>query len=686
MLKLSTSLVLVFVYCSNFLTAQPHPGDLFREYIWLPSMVKEKGKFLRVGGKLDYQISEDHMPIDAHDDGHIPLQDSLILQHATKAEVTFEMVQSHDDTKGLAIQINKGDWYKVPKMSFIPDPQSSYMSHTYPSLEIPIEALRDGGDNVFRLKVDSTQRWNWPQHIFYGIIFRVYYDQDAFNLPEIKIGEIPEKQIRSAVVLTLETNQAPGIEKVEFIGEYSDFDWEGNGKYHQWHGHTHRGLFRNHIGTSDRLPFHFTWDTEWLPNQRDKISVAARVHFRNGLIKMTESLSELTLDRPYSIELCRPYQIPKNWVTRQDTFQAKFDIHGDLTNALQYQAAWRSWSPCYGRGIFINGQKIWDKEDPCYGYAEHTLTFDSTNHLQQGENVIATGMTPLIDGKMVHGMEVQYPGIMVKVKYRPKISEAVHIIEGKYENRDHFIINTRSATYYYDIAGGGLSRMIDREGRDWISFKMEPWGEYPAAAASAFRGMPNFVFGSEDNGAGHPGHDMCISKLVDDNSILTESKSSKWAWQWRFFDDYAQVEILRHDEDHPYWFLYEGTPGGEFAPSKQYFGTSAHRAPDHKSWDYYSGDKYFAQIAWAYFGHDDFDRLLFVRQERGDQKSDTFSYLGNTESGIQSDDGMVVFGFGRADGAKPQLMNPTRFSLGFIEKKVMDAQGHEEIRKLIENH
>jgi hypothetical protein len=37
--------------------------------------------------------------------------------------------------------------------------------------------------------------------------------------------------------------------------------------------------------------------------------------------------------------------------------------------------------------------------------------------LKPGENVLATGKTPKYDGQTVHGMEVNWPGIMVLIRY-----------------------------------------------------------------------------------------------------------------------------------------------------------------------------------------------------------------------------------------------------------------------------
>ncbi len=621
------------------------------------------------------------MPPAYHDDGYLLLDHDVDLHKAIRAEVVFEMVQSHEDTKGLAISINRQESIQVADLSTLPRPQSAYMLHTFPRVEVPLEHLKGGRENRFKLEVDTMQKWNWPQHIFYGIIFRIYYEDDKITPTDLSIQGINDDDwIGLRRKISIADTSEHRIYRVDYQGLYEDFDWDGNGVYREWQGHTHRGILRNHIGHSITSPFAVDWETEWLPDQPKPMQLMARIEFEDGIVLMTKAVKGLQLARSYAVELCKPYHQPENWVTRSDTFQAHFAAHGNLAHAESYQVAWRSWSPCYGRGVWINDQKIWDREDPCYGYAEHLIEVNDIAGLTYGENTITTGKTPLIDGKMVHGMEVQYPGIMVKVRYA---FDGVQIKEGSYEGRPHLIVHTPGAIYYYDKAGGGFSRIIDRDGRDWIDFKMQPWGTYPEAAASAFRGVPNFVHGSDDAGAGHPGHGQCESKMIDERTILTESKSKKWQWRWTFESHFARVEMTRTDPNHRYWFLYEGVPGGRFDPKRQYFGTNA-GGPRSEQRDYYKGDKVFEYWQWVYFGHEDVDRVLFIGQQGGDDHTDTFGYLGNSTQGIGANDGMVVFGFGRADGAKPLLTGPNIFYLGFLEQSVRDAEDHRVVAKQVQ--
>ena len=258
---------------------------------------------------------------------------------------------------------------------------------------------------------------------------------------------------------------------------------------------------------------------------------------------------------------------------------------------------------------------------------------------------------------------------------------AVDITEGEYEGIPHFIIETKNATYYLDKAGGGLSRMIDRYGNDWISFKKEPWDQYPESAASSFRGIPNIVYQSEDGGAGHPGHEKCYSFMVDEKTILTISKSGKWQWRWKFNEQYASLTMEKIDHDHKYWFLYEGPIAGRFEPEHQYWGNNL-GGPRKDVNDHFKGERIYANWQWIYFGDERVKQVLFLTMLKPDRQIDSMSFLGNSDKGVDSKDGMVVFGFGRQSNAKPQMRDPyNTFYFGFFKRRVKNISAHEALAK-----
>ena len=242
---------------------------------------------------------------------------------------------------------------------------------------------------------------------------------------------------------------------------------------------------------------------------------------------------------------------------------------------------------------------------------------------------------------------------------------AQKVSEQMYLGRPHFRIETGTACYLYDRAGGGFSSIRDHANVEWIGFK-PGGGRVPESAAADFRGLPNLVFRGADNGSGHPGFDNCISEQVSSDRIRTLSKSGLWEWTWTFSDEQALLEIIKCDTSRYYWFLYEGTPGGTFFPQKQFWGTSTlgHRtdAPAIGS-DQTAGGCW----NWAYFGHGEGTYCLYILQLTPDQLTDSFSYMGSGPEGIDSADGMVVFGFGR-EGSEPLMSGPNSFMIGFLEQ------------------
>jgi len=91
---------------------------------------------------------------------------------------------------------------------------------------------------------------------------------------------------------------------------------------------------------------------------------------------------------------------------------------GDAGKAVAAQLVWSSWIPGYMDGVYINDAKVFDNEGPKYQYYAHRVTIKDTSCFKQGVNVLKTGNTPKINGQMVHGMEVNWPGIMVLIQYR----------------------------------------------------------------------------------------------------------------------------------------------------------------------------------------------------------------------------------------------------------------------------
>lgn len=387
--------------------AQSGPGDLFREYRWTNEHGDCSGA-LRVGGQLDYG------------GGPIQISHEIDLDHATRAEIVVEKVLCHDGTRGLAVSLNDHPWIKVPDPPTMPDPPSAFQHHTCCIVALPIAQLQADTGNQFRMKVDAEHPWNWPQNLIYGVHLRVYYDTDKKSHPT---GRIVRPSAGSTlginVLLQAEADDPDAhIKQVDFIGCFEDVNLEGDGRYTRWHYRYDRGQFVGHIGTATESPWMVKWDTSWIPDQDQPLRFSARLTDNSGLTFVTPEIGGLTMDRGnLSVELCKPYDVPKKWVTRSGAHEEHFAIRGNLAKARHAQLVWHSWSPGYMNGIYINDQKVFDCEGPRYAPYVHRVELDDLSMFRAGENTLKTGETPKRNGKMVHGMEVNWPGIMVLIQY-----------------------------------------------------------------------------------------------------------------------------------------------------------------------------------------------------------------------------------------------------------------------------
>lgn len=250
--------------------------------------------------------------------------------------------------------------------------------------------------------------------------------------------------------------------------------------------------------------------------------------------------------------------------------------------------------------------------------------------------------------------------------------------------RPHFSVKNAVGTFLYDPVAGGFSSILDKQGNDWVSYRDDTTGGYPAAAATKYRGVPNLVFGGDDDGAGHPGFMQCESRVTRRNQITTVSYSGDWEWRWTFYRTSARLDVIRAPKDRKYWFLYEGPAGGDYRPRSTFWATDLGE-PSYVIHDHYKGDIHRGRYRYMFFGENSNPYAFWMLQTQPDTEPDHISYLGSEEIGARdSPDGMVVAGFGRAENATPMLSGQNSFLIGFTRHNVDDLLATLRTRKRIE--
>ena len=219
------------------------------------------------------------------------------------------------------------------------------------------------------------------------------------------------------------------------------------------------------------------------------------------------------------------------------------------------------------------------------------------------------------------------------------------------EGQDSFKIATQNATYYYHKLGAGFSSMVDVDGQDWLSY--QPGG----GSAGEYRGIPNM---GHPEGYCHPGNEVSDSRVIGQGplrvSILSESNDGKMKCRWDIFPTYARLTVLKMRT--PYWFLYEGTPGGnpggKLDEDQGYcVRSTGQRTPIGERWE---GD--IPDPEWLYFGAGNTQRVIVLIHHEDDDGIDSYWPMeGN----------MTVFGFGRLGLDKYMERVPAHFTVGFAE-------------------
>ena len=259
----------------------------------------------------------------------------------------------------------------------------------------------------------------------------------------------------------------------------------------------------------------------------------------------------------------------------------------------------------------------------------------------------------------------------------------VRITKGEMrEGQECFKITTPTATYFYQKEAGGFSNILDANGTDWIQFHKTDTAGYPHSAASDYRGLPNLVFQSSDGGCGHPGFDKMNSEQISANQVRSTSKSGKWQWLWTFYPQYAELSMEKTDPEHVYWFLYEGPIAGKFSPKTHYWGVDASGPLDIQP-DLVKSRELTNTWQTTYFGDRNYDKTFFVRQQNPDTLTDFYAYMGNTQNGNESTEGMVVFGFGREKGAQPLMKELNSFIIGFYDQNIDSEEDHRAIMSYV---
>jgi len=219
------------------------------------------------------------------------------------------------------------------------------------------------------------------------------------------------------------------------------------------------------------------------------------------------------------------------------------------------------------------------------------------------------------------------------------------------EEQESYQVITPAATWFYHKLGAGFSSLLDRDGLDWLSYR--PGG----GSGGEYRGIPNM---GHPEGYCHPGKTVSHSHIVASGplcvSIESASNDRVMRCRWDIYPHYARLTVLQMRT--PYWFLYEGTPGGNPGGQLDEAGGYCVRSDGTHTSLSERWEGPLPAPEWLYFGAGNVERVLYLVHHEADQEIDSYWPMEHN---------MTVFGFGRLGLDKFMTRVPAHFTVGLAE-------------------
>jgi hypothetical protein len=244
----------------------------------------------------------------------------------------------------------------------------------------------------------------------------------------------------------------------------------------------------------------------------------------------------------------------------------------------------------------------------------------------------------------------------------PRLCEPlVHVADNvRHEDQKSIKVVAGNATYYYHKKGAGFASLEDEDGHDWLGYNPGVGPVSKSGSGGKYRGLPNM---GHPEGYCHPGNTVSSSEVTNTGpikvTIVSQSDDGKMKCRWDIFPTYARLSVLAMRT--PYWFLYEGTPGGKFESDYDFCvrstGSGGLRTAASVKWD---GDISHPGTPgeWLYFADPAVKRSLYLVHHEGDEAIDSYWPM-NKE--------MTVFGFGRNGLNKFMNIVPAHFTVGLCD-------------------
>jgi hypothetical protein len=393
--------------------------EVFREFTFdFGASPKKQFSELDPGTKRDFSKNQTW---GATKPRHVPKPITLDLVGATRAELSVEYWGGHIGTSGQRFQVNSNGWADLPQPVGTPGRPVCYHRTLLGNnaVPIPLAHLREGTNFVqFAAGPQVCYSFDFGFYWIYDFTVRVFYGGDRPHPTGEIVSPKPGAQFGETLQLEARASSPNGsIARVEFIGEYDDFDWDGDGVWREWQFTSHHGVLQHHLGTATNAPWRATWDARWLPDQSQAIRVRARITDQAGVTYRTPPADNLTQRRAgRSVRMFKSADVPERFSVRDGkSARCSIVVDGDRAGMKFARLVLSTWSANVDddsvHELRLNGERLANRFGQFHSYSFDTLEVPLAR-LKPGRNEIS-----LFSTFKGHALEVNWPGPVLLVEF-----------------------------------------------------------------------------------------------------------------------------------------------------------------------------------------------------------------------------------------------------------------------------
>jgi hypothetical protein len=396
----------------------PRPGDIFRNYHYTAETIIE----------LEPGTASPHPKVAKRKlvSGRARAVDIWDLEDAVRAEVVLEYWGGHVGTSDHKLRVNRGAWIAIPQIEGTPTDPLRTMRNLMGStaIPIPLEQISLGLNSFeFTCGPQLPHGNTWGIFKIYAFTVRIYYNETKARpdgriispRPGQVVADNPEFE---AAVSGAKANDAKleftssDVTRVDFVGLYTDFNWEGDGVDHQWHYQLEQGQLQHHIGTATRHPFRVQWDTGWIPDQEKPVSLAAFVIDTHGITYMTEAV-DVRLRRPQrSVKMFAAANIPEYFAVRiGNCMGCDIELPVDPAQAVAARLFLSTWAGGHADSIRLNETQVVERVGRNDYFSYDSLEVDP-RILRRGSNRFS-----ILSHTVHHSAEINWPGPVLMLEF-----------------------------------------------------------------------------------------------------------------------------------------------------------------------------------------------------------------------------------------------------------------------------